>query len=406
MVTKNKDDVVIVSALRTPFGKYGGSLRDVDYYDLGAIPMREVVKRVKVDPGIVGHIFWGVGDTSECKDPFTPCAARQTLLKAGYPPTVPSISFDMACVSAMHAIKLAVMHIKAGEIDAAVCGGCTSFGQEPFILRGVRFGDTKFAQTLEDPVFPMTTKDFPPVSVESDLVATEYGISREEMDEWALRSHMNYGAAWNAGKFKDEIFPVSIPQGKGEPKILNIDEQYRADSSIEKLSKLKPIYGSKAITAGNAPGMNDGATAILLMRRSKAEELKLEVLATVVGCKHIAIRTSRMPEGPGFAMQKLLKECNLTLNDISCMEINEAFAAVPLVSMRILAENDKTKYKSIYDRMNLNGSAIAIGHPNTASGARVVMNLMYELRRRGGGYAMGGICGGLSQANTTIIRVD
>ncbi|MDD4859397.1 MAG: thiolase family protein [Dehalococcoidales bacterium] len=406
MVTKNKDDVVIVSALRTPFGRYGGSLKDMDYYDLGAIPMREVVKRVKLDGSAVGHVFWGVGDTSECKDPFTPCAARQTLLKAGYPPTVPSISFDMACVSAMQAIKLAAMYIKTGEIDTAIAGGCTSFGQEPFVLRNIRFGDTRFAQTLEDPVFPMAYKDFPPVSVESDLVATEYGISREEMDEWAVRSHKNYGAAWNAGKFKEEIFPLSIPAGKGETKVLDIDEQYRADSSVEKLAKLKPIYGSKAITAGNAPGMNDGATAILLMRRSKAEEYKLEALATVVGAKHIAIRTSRMPEGPGFGMQQLLKECNLKLDDIACMEINEAFAAVPLVSMKILAEKDNAKYKNIYNRMNLNGSAIAIGHPNTASGARVMMNLMYELRRRGGGYAMGGICGGLSQANATIIRVD
>ncbi len=406
MVAKNKDDVVIVSALRTPFGRYGGSMKDIDYYDLSAIPMREVVKRVNVDPGVVGHVFWGVGDTSECGDVFTPCAARQALLKAGYPPTVPSISFDMACVSAMHAIKLAMLHIKAGEIDTAVAGGCTSYGQEPFIVRGIRFGDTRFAQKMEDPIFPMAFRDFPPVSVESDTVAIEYGITREEMDEWAVRSHKNYGAAWNAGKFKDEIFPLTIPQPKGEPKVLDIDEQYRADTSVEKMAKLKPIYGSKGITAGNAPGMNDGATAILLMRRSKAEELKLEVLATVVGALHIAIRTSRMPEGPGFAMQKLLKQCNLTLDDVSVMEINEAFAAVPLVSMRILAENDEVKYKKIYDRMNVNGSAIAIGHPNTASGARVVMNLMYELRRRGGGYAMGGICGGLSQANTTLIRVD
>ena len=402
----NKDDVVIVSALRTPFGKYGGSMKDIDYYDLGAIPMKEVYKRVNVSPEVVEHVFWGVGDTSECKDPFTPCAARQSLLKAELLPTTPSISFDMACVSGMHAVKLAALHIRAGEIDAAIAGGCTSFGQEPFIVRGIRFGDTRFDVKTEDPIFPMGAKDFPPVSVESDDVAYEYGITREEMDEWAVRSHMNYGSAWNAGKFKDEIMPLTIPQPKGEPKVLDIDEQYRADSSIERLAKLKPIYGSRAITAGNAPGMNDGATAILVMRRSKAEELGLEILATVVASVSIAIKTSRMPEGPGFAMQKILNKAGLKLDGIAAMEINEAFACVPLVSMKILAEGDKDKYKNIYDRMNLNGSAVAIGHPNTASGARIVMNLVYEMRRRGGGYAMGGICGGLSQADATIIKVE
>ena len=402
----NKDDVVIVSALRTPFGKYGGSMKDIDYYDLGAIPMKEVYKRVNVNPEVVEHVFWGVGDTSECKDPFTPCAARQSLLKAELLPTTPSISFDMACVSAMHAVKLAALHIRAGEIDAAIAGGCTSFGQEPFVVRGIRFGDTRFEVKMEDPVFPMAYKDFPPVSVESDEVAFEYGITREEMDEWALRSHVNYGNAWNAGKFKDEIMPLTIPQPKGEPKVLDIDEQYRADSSMERLAKLKPIYGTRAITAGNAPGMNDGATAILVMRRSKAEELGLEILATVVASVSIAIKTSRMPEGPGFAMQKILNKAGLKLDGIAAMEINEAFACVPLVSMKILAEGDKDKYKNIYDRMNLNGSAVAIGHPNTASGARIVMNLVYEMRRRGGGYAMGGICGGLSQADATIIKVE
>jgi len=402
----NKDDVVIVSAVRTPFGRYGGSLKDIDYYDLSSIPMKEVYSRVKVDPAIVDHIFWGVGDTAECKDPFTPCAARQALIKADLPYTTVSTSFDMACVSAMHAVKLAGVHIRAGEIDTAIAGGCTSFGQEPFIVRGVRFGDTRFNVTMEDPIFPMSTKDFPPVSVESDEVAFEYGIPREEQDEWAARSHMNYGAAWNAGKFKEEIMPMTIPQPKGDPKVLDIDEQYRPDSTLEKLAKLKPVYGTRAITAGNAPGMNDGATAILVMRRSKAEELGLEVLATVVASVSTAIRTSRMPEGPGFAMQKILAKADLKLDDITAMEINEAFACVPLVSMRILAEGDTAKYKSIFDRMNLNGSAVAIGHPNTASGARIVMNLIYELRRRGGGYAMGGICGGLSQADATIIKVE
>ena len=402
-------EVVIVSAVRTPFGRFGGSLRDIDYYDLGAIPMKEVLKRINLEPGpgIVGEVFWGVGDTSPCKDPYTPVAARQSLLKAGLPPTTPSISFDMACVSAMHAVKLAAMTIKLGEIDAAIAGGATSFSREPLILRGVRFSGFRLGNvTLEDPLFELGYKDFNPVSVDSDNVAFEYGIGRQEQDEWALRSHVNYGNAWQAGKFKDEIMPLTIPQPKGEPKILDIDEQYRPDSSMERLSKLPTVYGTRAITAGNAPGMNDGAAAILIMSRQKAEELGLEVLATIVAQVSIAIDASRMPEGPAYAWQKVLKKAGLTIDGMAVTEINEAFACVPLVSTKLFAGDDKKKLKEIRDRTNINGSAIAIGHPNTASGARIIMNLMYELRRRGGGYALGGICGGLAQADATIIKVD
>ena len=403
----DKNDVVIVSAVRTPFGRYGGSLRDIDYYDLGAIPMKEVLSRVKVDPGIVNEVFWGVGDTSQCKDPYTPVAARQSLIKAGLPHETPSISFDMACVSAMHAVKLAAMTMKAGEIETAIAGGAVAFSREPLVVRGLRFDGFRLGNVaMEDPLLALGYTDFNPVSVDSDDVANEYGVSREEQDEWALRSHVNYGKAWNAGKFKEEIMDLAIPQPKGDPKILNIDEQYRPDSSLERLAKLKAVYNTRAITAGNAPGMNDGATAILLMTRGKAAELGLKVLGTVVAQVSIAINASRMPEGPGFAMQKVLKKAGLTLKDMATMEINEAFACVPLVSMRLLADKDMKKFKEISERMNINGSAIAIGHPNTASGARIIMNLMYELRRRGGGYALGAICGGLAQADATIIKVE
>ena len=402
----DESDVVIVSACRTPFGRYGGALKDIDYYDLGAIPMKEVLRKVNSSPDIVDEVFWGVGDTSACKDPYTPVAARQSLLKAGLRPETPSISFDMACVSAMHAVKLAAMSIRLGEIDAAIAGGATSFSQEPLVVRGLRFGGYRLGNvSMEDPLFWMGYRDFNPVSVDSDNVAFEYGIDRLEQDEWALRSHVNYGNAWNAGKLRDEMMTLTIAQPKGEPKVLNIDEQYRPDSSMEKLSRLQPVYGTRAITAGNAPGMNDGATAILVMRRRKAEELGLECLATVISQVSIAIDASRMPEGPAYAIEKVLKKASLTLEQMAVMEINEAFACVPLVSTKMLAGDDSKKLKEIRDRMNVNGSAIATGHPNTASGARIIMDLMYELRRRGGGYALGAICGGLAQADATIIRV-
>jgi acetyl-CoA C-acetyltransferase len=407
MKMANENDIVIVAAVRTPFGRFGGSLRDIDYYELGAIPMRELIKRTGIQPDMVDEVLWGVGDTSACRDPYTPVAGRQSLIRAGLPHETVSISFDMACVSAMNAVRLAALEMKAGEIETAICGGATSFGQSPLVVRGVRFGGFRLGDVkMEDPLYALGYKDFNPVSVDSDNVAYEYKIDRQEQDEWALRSHQNYGAAWNAGNFKDEIMTLSIPQPKGEPKTLNIDEQYRPDTTIERLASLKTVYNTRAITAGNAPGLNDGATAILVMTRKKANELGLKVLAKVIASVSVAINASRMPEGPGYAIKKILKKADMTLDDMACIEINEAFACVPLVSMKLVVDKDESKYKELKKKTNINGSAIAIGHPNTASGARLVMNLMYELRRRGGGYAMGGICGGLAQANACIIKVE
>lgn len=403
----DKKDIVMVSAVRTPFGRYGGSLKELDYFDLGAIPMKEVLRRVGLEPGIVNEVFWGVGDTSVCKDVYTPVAARQTLLKAGLPPETPSISLDKACVSAMSAVKLGAMAIRLGEIEVALGGGATSFSQEPLIVRGLRFtgfrlGDVK----MEDPLFELGYKDYNPVSVDTDNVAAEYGISRMEQDEWAWRSHQNYGKAWQEGKFKEEIIPLTISQKGKEPYLLDIDEQYREDTTLEKLSKLKPIYGCKAITAGNAPGLNDGATAILIMTREKAEKLHLKPIGTIVAMTSIAIHPNRMPEGPGVAIQRVLDLAKMKLDQIDVIEINEAFAAVPLVSIELLCKRDKSLSKEIQKKTNINGSAIAIGHPNTASGARIMMTLAYELRRRKGGYAVGAICGGLAQADACVIRYE
>lgn len=399
-------DIVIVSAVRTPFGRYCGSLKEFDYFDLGALPMKEVLGRVNIPGDEVDEVFWGVGDTSVCKDVYTSVAARQTLLKAGLPAETPSISFDKACVSAMSAVHYGCRAMVAGEIECAIGGGATSFSQEPLIVRGLRWkgfriGDVK----MEDPLFALGYKDFNPVSVDTDELAMEYGISREEQDEWALRSHQNYGAAWEAGKFEDEMMTLQIPQKKDEPIPLRIDEQYRPQINLEGLAKLPGIYGCKGITAGNAPGLNDGATAILFMTRKKAKALGLEILAEIVSMCSIARPADRMGEAPAYAAEKALDAADLALDDIAILEINEAFAAVPLISMLKLSAMDKQKARKLHAKANVNGSAIAIGHPNTASGARIMMNLMYELRRRGGGYALGAICGGLAQADACIIKV-
>lgn len=403
----DKSDIVVVSAARTPFGRYGGALRDFDYFDLGAIPMKEVLKRVGLDPNVVDEVFWGVGDTSACKDVYTPVAARQTLLKAGLPAETPSISLDKACVSAMSAVKLGMMAMRLGEIEVAIGGGATSFSQEPLIVRGLRFGGFRLGDVkMEDPLFQLGYRDYNPVSVDTDNVAAAHGISRQEQDEWALRSHQYYGKAWKEGKFKDEIIPIEIRQKGKDPFILDIDEQYQPNTTLEKLAGLKTIYGCKAITAGNAPGLNDGAAAILFMVRQRAEDLQVNPIATIVAMTSIATHPNRMAEAPALAIKKVLSLAGMKLGQIDVIEINEAFAAVPLVSIDVLSDGDKGLKKEIQRKTNVNGSAIAIGHPNTSSGARVMMNLAYELRRRGGGYGLGAICGGLAQADACIIKCE
>lgn len=399
-------DIFIVSAARTPFGRFGGGLKNFDYFELGAIPIKEVISRVKIEGNQVDEVFWGVGDTSVCKDVFTPVAARQTLLKAGLPYSTPSVAIDKACVSAMSAVHYGCRSMVAGEIECAIGGGATLFSQEPLILRNLRWKGFKLGELkLEDPLFALGYKDFNPVSVDTESVAVEYGISREQQDEWAYRSHCNYGEAWRSGKFKEEIIPLKIPQNNGKTVTLDIDEQYRPNISLENLSKLPGIYGCKNITAGNSPGLNDGATAILFMTKKKMLELNLEPLAEIIAMCSIAIHPNRLPEAPAHAINKILKSTGLRLDDIHLIEINEAFAAVPLVSLSLLANMDKQKSLILQKKTNINGSAIAIGHPNTASGARIIMNLVYELRRRGGGYGLGAICGGLGQADACIIKV-
>jgi acetyl-CoA C-acetyltransferase len=399
-------DIVIVSAIRTPFGRYCGALKEYDYFELGALPMRELLARTKISGDQIDEVYWGVGDTAVCKDVFTPVAARQTLIKAGLPAETVSVSIDKACVSAMSALHFGCRAMVAGEIRTAIAGGATSFSQEPLVVRGLRWqgfrlGDVK----MEDPLFALGYKDFNPVSVDTDNVAIEYGISRSEQDEWAIRSHHNYGEAFNAGKFRDEIMPVELLTKSSNSGPLSIDEQYRPNATLDALARLPTIYGCKTITAGNAPGLNDGAAAILFMTRDRAKELSLEPLAEIVSMCSVAIKPHRMPEGPAFAAKKALELSALHLDNINVIEINEAFAAVPLTSTLLLGDRDKKKVEALRKKSNVNGSAISIGHPNTASGARIVMNLMYELRCRGGGYALGAICGGLAQADAIVLKV-
>ena len=401
-------EVVVVSAVRTAFGKFGGSLGHMDCYDLGAFVMREVLARVNVPGTAVDEIYWGVGDTSSCKDVYTPVVARQSLLKAGLPPETTSCSLDKACVSGMTAIQLGFRAIRSGDIDVAIGGGVTTFSREPLIVRNLRWEGFRMGDVaMEDPLFMLGYKDFNPVAVDAGEVAVEHAVTREEQDEWAVRSHQYYGEAFGRHQFKDEIMPIEIPVKGEQPRIFVQDEQYRANTTLERLAKLPTIYGSPTITPGNAPGLNDGAAAVLIMSREKAEELGLTPLATIISMVNANSEPRLIAEMPAYAIQKALTQTDgLTLDQMEIVEINEAFAAMPLVSTKILTDGDKAGMTRLRQKVNVNGGAIAIGHPNTASGARILMTLVCELRRRGGGYGVSSICGGLAQGDAAILKVD
>lgn len=404
----SKNDYVIISGVRTPFGRFGGSLKDVNVIDLGAEVMKEAIERAGLKPEQIDEVWWGCGDTSNTDDVFTPVIGRQSLLEAGLPPETPCCTIDKACVSGTSALIYAIRAIKAGDAEIVLCGGATHFSSVPFLLRNMRFSGNKIgALEMVDPLFPLGYKRYNPVSVDSGEVAVEYGVSRQEQDEWALGSHQKYGAAWNAGKFNDEIKPWEFKQKDGSVKVLDIDEQYRADSSLEKLAKLPPVFNNVGgITAGNAPGLNDGAIALVVTTREKAEQLGAKPLATVVNTVTTGADPRKLPIAPAVAIKKCLSEVGMSIDDMDIVEINEAFACVPLVSAKILADNDDVKYQQIKEKMNVNGSAIATGHANCASGARIVLTMIHELKRRGGGYGVMGICGGLTQGDSVLIKVE
>lgn len=400
-------EVVVVSAVRTPFGKFGGSLKDFDCYDLGAIVMKEVLQRIDAPGHLVEEIYWGAGDTAVCKDVYTPVVARQSLLKAGLPPETNSCTLDKACVSGMSAVQLGFRAIRSGEIEVAMGGGVTTFSQEPLILRNLRWGGFRMGEVpLEDPLFRLGYKDYNPVAVDAGEVAVEHGVTREEQDEWTLRSHEYYGSAFARQHFSQEIIPLEITTKGAPSRLLVQDEQYRPDITLEKLAKLPTIYGSPTVTAGNAPGLNDGAAAILIMSKERAEALELTPLATIVSMVSVGTTPRLIAEVPAYAIQKALAQSGLKLEEMNLLEINEAFAAVPLVSSKILGSGDPGRVTSLRNKLNINGGAVAIGHANTASGARILMTLIYELRRRGGGYGVAAICGGLAQGDAVIVKVN
>jgi len=334
--------------------------------------------------------------------------ARQAALLAGLPTTQVSLTIDRACCSSMAAAILAFRTIGCREGDVLMAVGAENMSRTPQIAPPeIRWGQRMGPIIFRDCLSPLGHPGYPPESTNAGRVALEYGIGREEQDEWAYRSQMRYQEAKKAGKFQigEELTPVEVPQKKGAPLIFGEDAFPKPDTTLEKLAKLRTIYDSPTVTPGNAPGLDTGASALLIVSEEGSKKLGLKPIAKIVATASVCTEPTMIAINPGLAIQKVLSKAGMNVNQIDLFEINEAFAAVPLVSSEIVGDGDETKTKQIRERLNVNGGAIAIGHPVGASAARLVMTLMYELRRKGGGYGVASICGGLSQGDAVMIKV-
>jgi len=408
-MNKSGNDVVIVSAVRTPFGRFDGVLKTTLSMDLGVFAMKEVVRRINLDPAQVDEVYYGTCIPAEYAI-YTNVPARQITLLAGFPETNISLTIDRACCSSMTALRLGWRAIKSGAAEIVIASGAENMGNTPLIASaakarwGVRMGPIE----LEDVLYELGygRKGFAPVATDAGHVAVEYGVSREKQDEWALASHNKFHAAFKAGKFNigEELMKLEIPQKKA-PIVLEKDESPRDNLNMEKMASLKPVYGSPTVTAGNAPGLNSGASAMVIMSRKKADSLGLKVLGTITACESGAGTPKYMACVPAQTIDKMFAKTGNTIDDMDLIEINEAFAAVTLVSLKMLAKDDPAKWQALQDKTNVNGGAIAIGHPVGASGARITMTMMYELMRRGGGRGVAAICGGLSQGEAIMVEV-
>ncbi len=396
-------NIVIVSAVRTPFDKFGGVMREIPSIELGREVLSNVVDRVNFPKEQVEYIFYGTTIHAEIA-PYVNVPVRQALLKAGYPASTLSMTVDRACCSSMTALIEACREIQAGEIQAAVAAGAENLSNVPHMVSGLRWGKKLGDFSLYDVEAGFSYPGWGPVSVDTDRVAKQYGVTREEMDRWSVRSHQFYQAAYDAGRFRDEVVAYTV-HGRGGDIVVEADQSPRPDTTYEKLSALRPVYGTDAITAGNAPGLNAGASAILLMTEEKAGEYGLEVLARIRDVTAVADAAENIPVVPALAMNKLLARNGMKPEELDLVEINEAFAAMPLVSTKIVAGGDGKLTERLRSVTNVNGGAVAIGHPMGATGARLVMTLMYELRRRGGGRGIACLCGGLAQGDGVLLEV-
>lgn len=389
---------VIVGAARTPFGKFGGSLKALSAVELGAVVIKEAVERSGISGDQVDEVIMGMVVQAGAGQ----VPSRQAARKAGLPWNVASETINKVCASGMRAVTMGDQIIRAGDGEIIVAGGMESMSNAPYALPDARYGMRMGDATVRDlMMYDGLTCPFDqvPMAIHGSNVAKEYGITREAQDEWALRSQQRAAKAVESGLFAEEIVAVSIPQKKGEPVLVTKDEGPRPDTTREGLAKLPPVYKKDGtITAGNAPGINDGAAAMVLMSDEKAKQLGIKPLATILGHAQVGAEAPYIATTPGLAINKLLEKTGVSLGEIDLFEVNEAFAAVTLTSGKIVGWDD--------EKVNVNGGAIALGHPIGASGARIIMHLAYELKRRGGGLGIAAICSGAAQGDAILIKVE
>jgi acetyl-CoA C-acetyltransferase len=386
---------VVLSTARTPFGKLGGGLSTVDATELGATAIEAALERADVAPEQVQHVVMGqVLQAGQGQIP-----SRQAQIKAGIPKEVSSETVNKVCASSLRAVGMIDQAVRAGDLDLAVAGGMESMSGAPYLLPkarfGFRMGDVKAldAMTHDGLTNPFTGKQ---MAAEASEVAEELEMSRVDMDKFALRSHQLAVQATDEGRLAEEIVPVTVSGRKGDT-VVETDEAPRSDATLESLSKLKPISEGGSHTAGNSPGVNDGAGALVLADEEWAKANDREWLATIIAQAAIADDFAYLARTPAKATELALEKAGLKIDDIDLFEINEAFASVALNSMRMLGVDE--------DRVNVNGGAIALGHPIGASGARVLSTLIWELRRRGGGRGVAAICSGGGQGDAVIVEV-
>lgn len=395
------ENCVIVSAKRSPFGKYLGSLSEMEPLDVGVKVAEATLsapgKSLKetIDQVFVGNCIPSAFETGSV-------TGRQIGLKLGM--DVFTTTVDTACCSPLTALRMALWGMRLGELDSALVIGVEAMSRVPHSSRqlrtGVRIGEVK----LPDPIFPINYPGYNSVAVDASDGAEKYDISKRMLDTFAMGSHLKWADAMKEGKFDDEIVPIKVRKGRNEY-LFSQDEMPRPNGNIALIQMLPTVFGAKSTTAGNAPGLNDGASAMVVMTEKKAKSLDLPILGTIVD----QAGKTDMPFGiswiPAKAIKKVLERNKITIDEIDLIEINEAFAAMPLVSTKILAGGDEQKWYGLINRTNVNGGAVAIGHPVGASGLRITMTMMYELRRRGGGQGVAAICGGLTQGEAVIVRV-
>lgn len=394
-------EVVVVGAVRTPFGKFGGTLKDFTLPDLGGRVVAEAMRRASMPPEDVDEVALGVNLPGSDRS-----IARQAALRAGIPDTTPAFTVDRACCSSMSAVNVVSRSLRLGEADVVVGGGTENMSLVPYFVHDARWGKRIGDIVLKDQLIISCPYSGKPRALQAGEEAMEFDVSREDQDRWALRSHQRALAAREAGFFEAEIIPVEVPQRKGPAINFDKDEGVRPDSSMEKLARLRTVYDSPTVTPGNAPGLSTGASAVVLTTREEAERRGIEPLAAIKTWAMVSGHPDKIASIPATAAQKALDQLGMAVDDMDLIEINEAFAAMPLVATQILGGGDPAEIAAIREKTNVNGGAIAIGHPTGATGARLVMTIIYALKSRGGGWGLAAICGGIGQGEAMIVKVE